>query len=275
VKPFIALAAALLLIAIPSFGCDEEAFPERVGFELGERKKIEIGAGPWDAAEPSVETLESFEPLKRADSEKGVPGIRGSANATYAEWLDEMSYQSARFWKTVLNAEDVSYEPPFQVIYTGRVPVGGGCGEFASQDDGPFYCTGNNTIYLPVNWFRQSATLGTDAALAVVVAHEHGHHIQNLARIWEEDPWPIQEELQADCLAGVWASSLVTEDSLEPGDVGEILDTLWDVADPDSYPVDRPDSHGNFAEREAAFMSGFERPEDGCPLPPVPDGPTS
>ena len=80
----------------------------------------------------------------------------------------------------------------------------------------------------------------------------------------------IQMELQADCLAGNWAASLLRRDDLQAGDVGEFLTLLDDVADsPGVSPLNR-NAHGNTELRQAAFLGGFRNPEDGCPVPPVP-----
>ena len=95
--------------------------------------------------------------------------------------------------------------------------------------------------------------------MAAVLAHEAGHHIQNLMGIIQDPSlYNIQRELQADCVAGVWGRSVYEEGSLEPGDVEEGLRIMAEAADLPGTPFEAPRAHGTEAQRVDAFFTGYE-----------------
>jgi predicted metalloprotease len=164
------------------------------------------------------------------------------------------------------------------VLYRGGVNTQG-CGS-ASSAVGPFYCPGDQRVYLDLSFYRdmeQQLGASGDFAWAYVIAHEMGHHVQQqlgtskqVERVRREDPDRANEasvrlELQADCYAGVWAHGVF--DQLEPGDIDEAIraseavgdDRLQERAtgrvDPDSF------THGSAAQRHEWFERGRARGE--------------
>ncbi len=167
-----------------------------------------------------------------------------------------------------------AYEQPKLVLFSGSVESA--CGS-ASSAMGPFYCPGDRKVYLDQSFFdelgRRFGAPG-DFAAAYVIAHEVGHHIQTITGISDQvrkaqarasktqsNALQVQMELQADCLAGVWAQA--HKDILDEGDIDEALtaanaigdDTLQRAAQgtvvPESF------THGSSSQRKSWFMNGF------------------
>jgi predicted metalloprotease len=169
------------------------------------------------------------------------------------------------------------YQDATLVLFTDAVSTGG-CGN-APSSVGPFYCPGDSTVYIDLSFFRElDARYGApgDFARVYVLAHELGHHVQNLlgdnARVHREqerDPGRANElsvrlELQADCYAGIWAHSAQDRGLVEPGDIDEGLaaaaavgdDRLQEQAGVDVQPETW--THGSSESRQRWFRSGFE-----------------
>jgi len=180
-------------------------------------------------------------------------------------------------WDKDLSAAGVTYVPAHLDLYQSQVATA--CGT-ESANVGPFYCSGDGTVYLDIRFFSaMEAQFGVsgDFAEAYVVAHELGHHIQNLlgitARVAASDradpsksnALSVRVELQADCFAGVWAHSAYERSLLEPGDIDEALHAAQVVGDDflahasGATAVD-PDSwtHGSSAQRQHWFSTGYE-----------------
>jgi predicted metalloprotease len=180
-----------------------------------------------------------------------------------------------RTWETIFTNEiGEPYQPPRLVLFTGSVQSGCGAAQSAM---GPFYCPTDRKVYLDQSFFDElSRRFGApgDFAAAYVIAHEVGHHVQNLLGISGQaqeaqqrssktraNAISVQVELQADCLAGVWAKD--NAGRLEPGDVEEAMraataigdDTLQKAAQgvvvPESF------THGSSAQRTKWFMRGM------------------
>jgi len=194
---------------------------------------------------------------------------------------DEM----AAFAATILaDTEDVwnqeldNYREPTLVLFTGA--VSSACGN-ASSATGPFYCPGDEKLYLDLSFFEDMETklrAGGDFAYAYVIAHEVGHHIQNLMGITDQvlslrgqvsekeyNQNSVRLELQADFLAGVWAHhSQRISGMMETGDLEEALNAANAIGDdrlqkqasgnvvPDSF------THGTSAQRMKWFKKGFD-----------------
>ncbi len=182
-------------------------------------------------------------------------------------------------WNTQFNAAERSYVPPKLVIFSGSVQTA--CGG-ATSASGPFYCPGDQQVYLDTSFFDEMKSRlggGGDFANAYVIAHEVGHHIQTLlgysknldaARAQGEsvagDEGPsVRLELQADCLAGIWAHDAQQQMKwLEVGDVEQALSTASAIGDDrlqkQSQGTVVPDSftHGSSAQRVKWFKTGFE-----------------
>lgn len=174
-------------------------------------------------------------------------------------------------WKGLFSQQGQTYQEPKLVLFSGRVDSA--CG-LASSAVGPFYCPRNQQVYLDLSFFRQlSEGLGArgDFAQAYVVAHEVGHHVQNILGLMDPakraqsgNAESVQIELQADCLAGVWAK--VTDQQkqvLEEGDINEALTAAAAVGDDrlqersQGYVVPDSFTHGTAEQRANAFSQGY------------------
>jgi predicted metalloprotease len=180
------------------------------------------------------------------------------------------------FWSDQFATADRPYEPAALVLF--RRATSSGCG-VASSATGPFYCPLDQRVYVDLSFFRQLAgafRAPGDFAQAFVIAHEVGHHVQTLAGVTQgvqaasaQEPelsneLGIRMELQADCLAGVWAHSTYERRMLERGDLQEALNAAAAVGDdriqrrttgriaPESW------THGSSEQRTRWLLRGFE-----------------
>lgn len=174
-------------------------------------------------------------------------------------------------WKTVLPAQSrARYADPELVLFTGQ--VSSACG-YASAATGPFYCPGDSKLYLDFAFFdelRREFKAPGDFAQAYVIAHEFGHHIQNLTGIMQQvqragqnNRLSVALELQADCYAGIWANAAAKQGRLEAGDAEEAIRAAAAVGDdmiqkrtqgfvvPDSF------THGSSQQRIEWFSKGM------------------
>jgi uncharacterized protein len=166
-------------------------------------------------------------------------------------------------WNSIFKANNLRYEEPKLILFTNQVQSA--CGR-ATSSVGPFYCPGDHQLYIDLGFFKQlSNQLGAegDFAQAYVVAHEVGHHVQTLLGV-KAGRSTVPMELQADCLAGVWASQTQrAKNVLEEGDTEEALNAASAVGDDTLQKATRgevvPDSftHGSSAQRVTAFKTGF------------------
>jgi uncharacterized protein len=178
------------------------------------------------------------------------------------------------FWASTFQASGRDYPKTKLVLFDGGTQSS--CGP-ASAATGPFYCPADQKVYLDLGFFDELKSRfgaeGGDFAMAYVVAHEFGHHVQMALGIAEQveqmgaqDPsrrndLSVRQELQADCLAGVWANS---SGDIQEGDIQEALSAAAAVGDDriqetTSGRVD-PESwtHGSAEQREAWFTRGFK-----------------
>jgi uncharacterized protein len=218
-----------------------------------------------DPADDGVATLDQFAELRRAQGEPTVPAIRGSAGLTVPEWLSTVNADVANYWQKQFNAAGYRYKPPKEAIFDRRIRTG--CGP-APANAGPFYCSVDRTIYLPVRFFDEQAERFGDAAVAIVVAHENGHRVQDLLGLFRAPLLSVQIELQADCLAGVWARTVYRRGLFEPGDVEEILGIVHVSGDAQGVPITAQGAHGSSGLRESAYEQGYEGGKPAaCPVP--------
>src|SRR5690606_23355494 len=200
-----------------------------------------------------------------------------------AEFVSVVLADTEQTWQRVFTQYGERYEEPVLVLFSQR--VASACGS-ASAAVGPFYCPADRKVYLDLSFFqdleRQLGAPG-DFAQAYVVAHEVGHHIQTLLGISQEvratsrgksaavvNALSVRQELQADCLAGVWGHAAHSYSQLlEPGDLEEALQAAAAIGDdrlqkrsggevvPDSF------THGTSAQRVKWFKRGFESGDMG------------
>lgn len=181
-------------------------------------------------------------------------------------------------WKTVLPQQaGVQYRDPSLVLYSGTVQSA--CGG-ASAAMGPFYCPNDQKVYLDTSFFAQMQNrmdAGGNFAFSYVIAHEIGHHVQNLLgilpkvtqmrqRVGEADSnhLSVLTELQADCFAGIWGRQAAGSLKVNRRDFNDAINAAAAVGDDrlmeSAGRVPMPDSftHGSSADRQAWFARGFE-----------------
>lgn len=182
-------------------------------------------------------------------------------------------------WGEIFAASGSQYPAPRLIVFQGAVDSA--CGR-ASSAVGPFYCPGDRQVYLDLGFFRdmeQKFNAAGDLARAYVIAHEVGHHVQNVTGVMEKvdrsrqlggamegaEGLSVRQELQADCFAGVWANHAEQRLRwLEPGDVESALGAATAIGDdalqkqsqghvvPDSF------THGSSEQRVRWFRKGLE-----------------
>ena len=174
-------------------------------------------------------------------------------------------------WAEIFQQSGKTYTPATLVLF--RSATQSGCG-FAQSAVGPFYCPADQKIYLDETFFdelqKRFKAKGGDVAEAYVIAHENGHHVQNLLGIFDQvgtgagaSGDSVKLELQADCFAGVWAHAVSQQGVLEVGEISEALDAAAAVGDDHIQEMTtgqiNQDSwtHGSSAERMDWFNRGF------------------
>ncbi|MBC6490520.1 neutral zinc metallopeptidase [Flavihumibacter stibioxidans] len=180
-------------------------------------------------------------------------------------------------WNKVFAESGAQYEEPTLVLFTGAVQSA--CGS-ASAASGPFYCPGDHKLYIDLSFYDElSQRFGApgDFAMAYVVAHEVGHHIQTLLgttgklaqlrqRISQEEynRYSVMLELQADFLAGVWANHTANKNLLDPDDIEEAMNAANAIGDDrlqkqaQGYTVPESFTHGTSEQRMYWFRKGYE-----------------
>lgn len=160
-----------------------------------------------------------------------------------------------------------AYSPPTLVVFAGSVRTGG-CGG-ATSDVGPFYCPADKRLYIDPSFYdvmeRRLKAPG-DFAQAYVIAHEVGHHVQNLIGASRrsvpgetENQVSVRVELQADCLAGVWGHTARASLEITEGDLREALQAAHAIGDDTlGHASERDHTHGTSAQRQRWFRRGFD-----------------
>ena len=187
-------------------------------------------------------------------------------------------------WNSIFRDAGQSYREPNLVLFSGQVRSS--CG-FASAAVGPFYCPGDGKVYIDLAFFDQlGQRFGApgDFAQAYVIAHEVGHHVQNLLGISDYvrdqqrqmsrrqgNEMSVRLELQADCLAGVWGHHQQRRSLLEPGDIEEGMGAASAVGDDNmqrrATGTIQPESwtHGSAQQRQTWFRRGLQTGDpDAC-----------
>ena len=180
-------------------------------------------------------------------------------------------------WAKVFEQNGMTYTPPKMVLFTQAVQSG--CGAAGAQM-GPFYCSADQSLYIDLSFFREMRSkLGAsgDFAYAYVIAHEVGHHVQNLLGTLDQahaqmskvdkkraNAISVRLELQADYYAGVWAHhDNKMFGSLEPGDIEEGINAAHAIGDDklqmeaQGYVVPDAFNHGTSAQRAAWLYKGY------------------
>ena len=194
------------------------------------------------------------------------------------EFMSVVLADTEDVWGDLFSRAGKTYEQPKLVLFSGAVQSGCGAAQSAM---GPFYCPADRKMYLDMSFFNElSKRLDApgDFAQAYVVAHEVGHHVQNLMGIAdrvhsaqqgggrESNALQVRMELQADCFAGVWAyHANKKRQILEPGDTDEALAAASGVGDDRlqqksrGYVVPESFTHGTSAQRMRWFTTGMQQ----------------
>ncbi len=202
--------------------------------------------------------------------------INDPAEEKQVQFVSFVLDDTEQVWTKVLAGEGSPYEAPKLVLF--RDAVQSACG-FADAATGPFYCPGDQKVYIDLSFFdelRRRFGAPGDFAQAYVLAHEIGHHVQNLLgverqvrQVQSQNPsrqneLSVRMELQADCFAGVWAHSTAQRDLLDAGDAEEALKAASAVGDDHIQQMTRghvsPESftHGSSAQRMEWFQRGMQ-----------------
>ncbi|MEH7335534.1 neutral zinc metallopeptidase [Neobacillus drentensis] len=175
-------------------------------------------------------------------------------------------------WSEEFKKRGLTYENPKLVLYRGSVQSA--CGS-ASSAVGPFYCPADHKLYIDLSFYeelKQKFQAPGDFAMAYVIAHEVGHHVQTLLHLGDKssaaekrtNEYSVRFELQADYLAGVWAHYAEGKGYLEKGDLEEALNAAKAVGDDNiqkkaqGYVVPESFTHGTSEQRKHWFNKGFE-----------------
>jgi len=235
------LVALLFALFTGTFPGDESSLPDS-----------DLNQGTGGSGDPAQERLKDFTSVVLADTEETWPGL--------------------------LAKQGVDYREPKLVLFSGMTPSA--CGH-AQSASGPFYCPPDERVYLDLQFFRElDRRFGApgDFAQAYVIAHEVGHHVQNLMGLTEKvhdlqqranrrvaNDASVRLELQADCFAGVWAHHAHRERKLlEPGDLEEGIRAASAVGDDalqrasTGHVVPESFTHGSSAQRTDWFRRGFK-----------------
>lgn len=203
-------------------------------------------------------------------------GNQPAASDEMKQFVSTVLAETEDTWSGIFKAEGETYTDPKLVLFSGQVRSA--CG-FASAASGPFYCPNDQKVYLDTAFFNQlSRQFGAsgDFAQAYVIAHEIGHHVQNLTGVLpkfnemrqsmseaDANQMSVRVELQADCFAGVWGHYTAQKGILEKGDPEEALNAAQQIGDDtlqkrmQGYVVPESFNHGTSQQRQTWFARGF------------------
>ena len=212
-----------------------------------------------------------------APVQQQAPAHRPAANDHMAKFVSTVLADTEDTWGALFRANGANYVRPKLVLFSGRTPTACGTGQSAS---GPFYCPGDQQIYIDLSFYKlmqQRFNVTSNFAQAYVIAHEVGHHVQNLLGISDKvdsarrnmsekqaNALSVRLELQADCFAGVWAFHAdKARQIIEDGDIEAALNAAAAIGDDALQRQARgeivPDSftHGTSAQRMRWFKRGI------------------
>ena len=227
----------------------------------------------------AVAYFSGFNPLSSLANNGGVSThINQKDDDKQARFISTVLRDTEDVWKEIFKQHGAKYKEPIMVLYRGSTKSG--CGH-ASAQMGPFYCPADQKVYLDLSFFDELATKYNstgDFAQAYVLAHEIGHHIQNmegtLSKVQQmkqqargkkgQNQLQVRVELQADCYAGVWAYHAHKRfNILEQGDIEEALNAASAIGDDtlqkqaQGYVVPDAFTHGSSAQRVEWFKKGI------------------
>lgn len=205
------------------------------------------------------------------------PEISEQRNDEMKQFVATVLAETEDTWQQIFSETGRQYSDLTLVLFTDSVRSA--CG-FASAASGPFYCPGDKKVYIDLSFYdllQQRFKAGGDFAQAYVLAHEVGHHVQNLIGVLpkfnqmrqsmgktEANQMSVRVELQADCFAGIWANHTAQKNLLERGDIEEALNAATQIGDDtiqrrtQGYVVPDAFNHGTSEQRVRWFRRGYE-----------------
>jgi len=205
------------------------------------------------------------------------PYVETEEDQELAEFVSVVLADTETVWNELLQDQGMDYREPTLVLFTGSVQTA--CGG-ATSAVGPFYCPGDEKLYIDLSFYKELQNrfkAPGDFAMAYVVAHEVGHHIQTQLGISQQmaelrqqlsekeyNKYQVRMELQADYLAGVWAHHAQGMGLLEEGDLEEALNAAFAIGDDtlqkqaQGYVVPDSFTHGTSEQRKKWFHRGFQ-----------------
>lgn len=193
-----------------------------------------------------------------------------------AQFVSVVLAETENVWHQIFKEEGETYREPKLVLFNGKVQSA--CG-IAGSATGPFYCPGDEKLYIDLSFYNELQKrfkAPGDFAMAYVIAHEVGHHIQKLTGVMDKmnelrqqlseeeyNKYSVRVELQADFYAGIWAHYTQQQDLLESGDLEEALNAASAVGDDNiqkqsqGYVVPESFTHGTSEQRKRWFYKGF------------------
>ena len=202
------------------------------------------------------------------------------ANDEMSQFVRVVLADTEDAWEQIFASRNARYKKPVLQLFTGQTRSA--CGA-ASSASGPFYCPADDKIYIDLSFYeelRRRFEAPGDFAQAYVLAHEVGHHVQNLIGVLpefnkrrrtmskaQENAMSIRVELQADCFAGIWANFASGKGYLEAGDIDEALNAATQIGDDaiqrrtQGYVVPESFNHGTSDQRKRWFGRGYQSGE--------------
>jgi uncharacterized protein len=208
-----------------------------------------------------------------------TPAHKPPANDEMAQFVSKVLGSTETTWHTVFRESGSTYREPKLVLFTGSTPTACGTGQTAM---GPFYCPSDERVYIDLAFYRdlkERFHAPGEFAEAYVIAHEVGHHVQNLLGISAKvqsarqhagntakaNALSVKLELQADCFAGVWGNRADSmKHILEPGEIEQALTAATAIGDDRlqkqarGYAVPESFTHGSSEQRVRWFKRGME-----------------
>lgn len=205
-------------------------------------------------------------------------GSRRIANDEMRDFVATVLADTEDTWSAIFAERGEDYPEPTLTLFSGSVQSA--CG-FASAATGPFYCPGDRNVYIDLGFYEELTTrFGApgDFAEAYVLAHEVGHHVQNVIGVLSDvrqqqqglgesqaNALQVRVELQADCFAGIWANRTERQGFLDAGDIDEALTAATAIGDDtlqrqaQGYVVPDSFTHGTSEQRASWFRRGYEQ----------------
>ena len=216
------------------------------------------------------------EVLNGTDTQQNTPYVESQEERELSEFVSVVLADTEDVWTEVFNEYDLVYREPTLVLFNDSVRSA--CGA-AGSSTGPFYCPGDQKLYIDLSFYRQLSerfNAPGDFAMAYVVAHEVGHHVQTLLGVTERlnelrpkltqeqyNQYSVRLELQADYLAGVWARRAKEKGLLDRGDLEEALNAAEAIGDDrlqkqaQGYVVPESFTHGTSEQRKTWLFKGY------------------